>query len=472
MSRQDSRQISNVKIMLKQGAEGVGIVDVEKTGSVGLVDTYALIMSDGTRHTFEVTNGNGIASIEKTSTSGLVDTYTITFDDGTTYDYNVTNGQDGEDGGMSAKILITSNAGATVTVTLPSGRVKTATQVSGSTTQWECYTTEYGTHTVSSTLSGYTQTGTVSVDQCKIYTITVTHFTATITVTYTAGASCTCVGGSESYTATSNPQTFTVHHADTYVLTVSNGVETVTENVVISTNGQSENVTVNLSTEITINLYSASNDTVSYTDFAGTKTCVTDSQGKGTATIRIPANGMSITFTSSIADDPDDLSNKFSKTMTVYPSTLEIDVMPQLRNKMMYWYGFMRYCTPATASDIATNSDVSPVVNPTYNSNDIYIRTRVSGSGVMFSGSGIKRTSEINMTKAKAIVKKHASGNYKPIILTVISNVEDPNKATTTSTSKTLLTYEASGSLVPDLFIRTFNNDIDESADIYGLWVE
>ena len=471
MSRQDSRQISNVKIMLKQGAEGVGIVDVEKTGSVGLVDTYALIMSDGTRHTFEVTNGNGIASIEKTATSGLVDTYTITFDDGTTYDYNVTNGQDGEDGGMSAKILITSNAGATVTVTLPSGRVKTATQVSGSTTQWECYTTEYGTHTVSSTLNGYTQTGTVSVDQCKIYTITVTHFTATITVTYTAGASCTCVGGSESYTATTNPQTFTVHHADTYVLTVSNGVETVTENVVISTNGQSENVTVNLSTEITISLYSASNDTVSYTDFAGAKTCVTDSQGKGTATIRIPANGMSITFTSSIADDPDNLSNRFAKTMTVYPSTLEIVVMPQSRSKMMYWYGFMRYCTPATASDIA-NSTVSPVVNPVYNTNDMLLKTRVTGSGYTFTGSGIKRTSAINMTKAKAIVKKYATSDNKPIILTVSSNVEDANSAKSYSTSKTLLTYEASGSLVPDLFIRTFNSAHDESAYIYGLWVE
>ena len=38
----------------------------------------------------------GIASIEKTSTVGLVDTYTITFTDGTTTTFNVTNGADGE----------------------------------------------------------------------------------------------------------------------------------------------------------------------------------------------------------------------------------------------------------------------------------------------------------------------------------------------------------------------------------------
>lgn len=39
--------------------------------------------------------GNGIASIEKTSTVGLVDTYTITFTDGTTFDFTVTNANAG-----------------------------------------------------------------------------------------------------------------------------------------------------------------------------------------------------------------------------------------------------------------------------------------------------------------------------------------------------------------------------------------
>ena len=40
-------------------------------------------------------DGNGIVSIEKTATVGLVDTYTITFDDGSTTTYNITNGQNG-----------------------------------------------------------------------------------------------------------------------------------------------------------------------------------------------------------------------------------------------------------------------------------------------------------------------------------------------------------------------------------------
>lgn len=39
--------------------------------------------------------GNGIANIEKTDTVGLVDTYTITFTNGTTFDFNVTNANAG-----------------------------------------------------------------------------------------------------------------------------------------------------------------------------------------------------------------------------------------------------------------------------------------------------------------------------------------------------------------------------------------
>lgn len=41
-------------------------------------------------------DGEGIASIEKTATVGLVDTYTVTLTDGTTYTFTVTNGEKGE----------------------------------------------------------------------------------------------------------------------------------------------------------------------------------------------------------------------------------------------------------------------------------------------------------------------------------------------------------------------------------------
>ena len=95
MSMQNSRQISDVKVLLKSGRDGVGIASIEKTGTSGLVDTYTITLQDGRKSTYTVTNGNGIVSIEKTGTVGLVDTYTITFDNGTTTTFTVTNGSGG-----------------------------------------------------------------------------------------------------------------------------------------------------------------------------------------------------------------------------------------------------------------------------------------------------------------------------------------------------------------------------------------
>lgn len=93
------------------GPEGVGIVSIEKTSTVGLVDTYTVTYTDGDTDTFTVTNGTdgvGIVSIEKTATVGLVDTYTITLSDGNTYDFTVTNGSGGSgvpEGGTTGQVL-------------------------------------------------------------------------------------------------------------------------------------------------------------------------------------------------------------------------------------------------------------------------------------------------------------------------------------------------------------------------------
>lgn len=99
------------------GLDGVGITSIDKTSTVGLVDTYTITYTDGDTDTFTVTNGApgepgydgvGIESIEKTSTVGLVDTYTITLTDGTTYDFTVTNGSGGSgvpEGGTTGQVL-------------------------------------------------------------------------------------------------------------------------------------------------------------------------------------------------------------------------------------------------------------------------------------------------------------------------------------------------------------------------------
>lgn len=94
MSITNSKQIGDVKVLLKTGIDGSSIESIEKTETIGLVDVYTITLTNGEKSTFEVTNGNGIVSVEKTGTSGLVDTYTITFEDGSTTTFQITNGAD------------------------------------------------------------------------------------------------------------------------------------------------------------------------------------------------------------------------------------------------------------------------------------------------------------------------------------------------------------------------------------------
>lgn len=109
----------------QNGATGNGISSVSKTGTEGNVDTYTISFTNGTSTTFTVTNGIngtngtnghdgtngvdghdgapgldgvGILDIQKTSTVGLVDTYTITLTDNSTETFTVTNGEKGDPG--------------------------------------------------------------------------------------------------------------------------------------------------------------------------------------------------------------------------------------------------------------------------------------------------------------------------------------------------------------------------------------
>ena len=87
-----------------------------------------------------------------------------------------------------------------------------------------------------------------------------------------------------------------------------------------------------------ITIYSAAEDILYYYD--GSKKiefCNTDLNGKGLCSV--PTNG-SITLYSSIAKNPTNLSNPYSKTVNITSSTTEIKLMPA---KTLYWYGYKAY---------------------------------------------------------------------------------------------------------------------------------
>ena len=85
-----------MKTIMLKGEAGGTISSIEKTSSVGVVDTYTITLNDGTTTTFEVTNGSNIESIEKTASSGLIDTYTVTLTNGDTSTFEVKNGEDAQ----------------------------------------------------------------------------------------------------------------------------------------------------------------------------------------------------------------------------------------------------------------------------------------------------------------------------------------------------------------------------------------
>ena len=81
MSRQNSREISNINVTMN-GHE----IGIDRVANDTLPFSYVKVLLK------RGAVGNGIASIEKTSTSGNIDTYTITYDDGNTDTFTVTNG--------------------------------------------------------------------------------------------------------------------------------------------------------------------------------------------------------------------------------------------------------------------------------------------------------------------------------------------------------------------------------------------
>ena len=76
------------------------------------------------------------------------------------------------------------------------------------------------------------------------YQATYYYFTATINVTYPQGATLTCTLGDTVYTAetTTGTHTFKVHEAGAWTVKATNGTDTDTKQVVISSDGQTENI--------------------------------------------------------------------------------------------------------------------------------------------------------------------------------------------------------------------------------------
>jgi len=362
---------------------------------------------------------------------------------------------------MLAKAEVISDTGSTVTMT---DGVTTIELTEVSTGNYEGDIPSYGTWTVTSVLGVDTQTATLTVDTAKIYTADLRHFSASITVTYPTGATVTCSDGQTTLTATESPYTFTVYSSGTWTITgVLNGV-TVTKNVVISTSGQTESVS--FIHTISVDLYSAASDTVSFTDETGSKTATTDSAGKAEAvSITFSDFAPSITFTSSVAKDPDNLSNDYSKSVTLTTASTEVDVMPEARSNVLYWYGY----ESSDLENCSTANGWGPYTfnAPTHNTNSI----RLTGGTNTWCGIGNKTSKTIakvhGISKSTAMVGNIGlrTGITTQKDLSDSSQSDFANQTVTNTIQHLNASYNGS-------YCGTFNWAGGREGEVYALWYE
>lgn len=215
---------------------------------------------------------------------------------------------------------------------------------------------------------------------------------ATITVTYSSqfyNKTMTCTKGTKTYTKTttsSGSTVFDVDESGTWTITCDGTSRTV--DVVLE-------YTTQMAITKTITVYSAASDTVSFTDMTGAKTVTTDSSGEGSVDITFIPPSANITFTSSVAKNPDDLSQAYSKSIMLTVNTTSIYVMP---DNTLYWWGYNNGIEAVNATNGWSMPSGYSVQAPTFNTQSISVNA-TSGQCV----SGIGSTNKFNMTKAYCI---------------------------------------------------------------------
>lgn len=213
---------------------------------VGLTDTDInnptngqTLIYNSTSHKWENQNG-GSASL-----AGLSDVDLTTPTDGQVLTYDSVNQE-----WVNADIGASGGSNITVTTTEATLYGQNVTISDGVTTLTETFSPsgvalfEGVTMTGQLTIASGAFSTPLNVPYFGNYNPVLSGFTATITVTFPADSTCTCTKSGETQTAYVSPHTFYVHSAGTYTITATDGTHTKSDTVTITTDGQSESVTL------------------------------------------------------------------------------------------------------------------------------------------------------------------------------------------------------------------------------------
>lgn len=189
-----------------------------------------------------------------TTLAGLTDTQIASLQNGQVLKYNSTSQkwENAEDtGGLLPHLIIIAETGESVVKAVKGQTEIIATETS--TGHYECDVPEFGTWTIHAVLNGDDAQVSLVVDTVKVYTVDDSHFHATVTVKYPEGATCRLQSADETLYATGSPYTFTVHHKETYTITVTYNQRIYTDTVTFTTEGQSFSKTLPSPSEVDAN---------------------------------------------------------------------------------------------------------------------------------------------------------------------------------------------------------------------------
>ncbi len=167
-----------------------------------------------------------------------------------------------------------------------------------------------------------------------------------------------------------------------------------------------------------INIYSAPNDTIYYyKNGERVDLCTTDSSGRAVVA-SLPQN---TTYYSSIAKDPNNLSNPYSKNISLPNNENDAYLMPSSGDAMVYWYGYKgsAFLSNVYNSFSWRSGTTNATATVTFNTNSILFQIFQPYEGNGTHTQQVMLTGTVDLsgyTHAKSIVSLSHSQTARAII--------------------------------------------------------
>lgn len=290
-----------------------------------------------------------------------------------------------------------------------------------------------------------------------------------------AGLTITCTDGTKTLTQTC-PSTspyeveFMLPNTGTWTISGTISGTTFSESVLI----EEFDAELHAYVDITVDVYSAANDTVSYIGLDNqTHTITTDSSGHASTTMTINPNGCTLTFTSSVAKDPSNPSNYYSRAITLTSATTSIYVMPV--DDCVYWFGYKgsNYEICSTANGWTPQTNYS-FINPTENT---YYVTLTAGQSKI-SGIGSKLIHNLRYCRAILTPTSFTGSNNRACIISIkntkefgVLAAEGLNVDSSNSTLDVMAYFSLDVDASDNYYIEVHSTNLQE-CKVHAFWYE